>query len=139
MSSREAQASAAQRNSGLRKLKKLALVLDLDLTLIHCIMVPRNEPAVPDCHDFSLDEGNTSTLASPFSKQNFRVCLRPHVKHFLAEASKQYRLFVYTHGTRPYAEKVTSLLDPRGTLFSQRIVSRTDTADVGKGVKSLSR
>jgi hypothetical protein len=67
------------------------------------------------------------------------VKLRPGTEAFLKAAAEKYRLFVYTHGTRPYAEKVTSILDPTGTLVSHRIVSRSDTADVGKGVKSLSR
>ena len=173
LSKEEAAAVHVSKSSGLRSARKLALVLDLDLTLIHCIMVPRDAPPLEDCHDFrcgllpictrsipvlypfctpsnttpsittpsittpcSLDDG---VVSSPFCRQTFRVKLRPGTEAFLKAAAEKYRLFVYTHGTRPYAEKVTSILDPTGTLVSHRIVSRSDTADVGKGVKSLSR
>lgn len=45
---------------------------------------------------------------------------------------------VYTHGTRKYAEGVCKIMDPEGTLFGKRIVSRTDNPDLGMD-KSLSR
>jgi FCP1-like phosphatase family protein len=138
MSEAEAQKNASLKSSGLRKARKLALILDLDLTLIHCIMVPGGTPAQENCFDFSLQDDLSNGLSSPFSRQLFRVKLRPGVEEFLKNASSQYRLFVYTHGTRPYAEKVTSLLDPTGSLVSRRIVSRSDTEDIGL-VKSLSR
>lgn len=137
LSKQEVAAGANIKHQGLRQAKKLALVLDLDLTLIHCIMVPRDTPPMDDCHDFSLNDN--SGLSSPFSRQNFRVKLRPHVEQFLQQAKEKFRMFVYTHGTRPYAEKITSILDPDGSLMSKRIVSRSDTTDIGKGIKSLSR
>jgi hypothetical protein len=52
LSKEEAAAVHVSKSSGLRSARKLALVLDLDLTLIHCIMVPRDAPPLEDCHDF---------------------------------------------------------------------------------------
>ncbi|EEY66393.1 uncharacterized protein PITG_03959 [Phytophthora infestans T30-4] len=41
-----------------------------------------------------------------------------------------YDLFIYTHGTRLYAEKIVNIIDPDETYFKNRIVARTDTPDM---------
>uniref|UniRef100_H3GXI3 protein-serine/threonine phosphatase n=1 Tax=Phytophthora ramorum TaxID=164328 RepID=H3GXI3_PHYRM len=41
-----------------------------------------------------------------------------------------YDLFIYTHGTRLYAEQIVKIIDPDETYFKNRIVARTDTPDM---------
>ncbi|TYZ59591.1 hypothetical protein PybrP1_010278 [[Pythium] brassicae (nom. inval.)] len=70
--------------------------------------------------------------------QQHVVKLRPGLDAFLRELSALYDLFIYTHGTRLYAEQIASLIDPKGTFFQHRIVARTDTPDmVHKSLKLL--
>lgn len=134
LSEAEASSSGSNKRSGLQSAQKLALILDLDLTLIHCIQRQTNALPIEGCHDFTLNEGRHQQ-----QRHHFRCRLRPNALKFLQEASKFCQLSVYTHGTRNYAAHIASILDPDGSLIGQRIVSRTDTADIGTGVKSLER
>lgn len=58
------------------------------------------------------------------------VKLRPGLHQFLKSLREQYDLFIYTHGTRIYAEAIAEIIDPDDTLFRHRIVARTDTPDI---------
>ncbi|GMF31104.1 unnamed protein product [Phytophthora lilii] len=58
------------------------------------------------------------------------VKLRPGLTEFLNELSALYDLFIYTHGTRLYAEQIVKIIDPDETYFKNRIVARTDTPDM---------
>ncbi|EGZ05748.1 hypothetical protein PHYSODRAFT_566275 [Phytophthora sojae] len=44
--------------------------------------------------------------------------------------SALYDLFIYTHGTRLYAEQIVKIIDPDESYFKNRIVARTDTPDM---------
>lgn len=111
------------KQSGLRSSKKLALVLDLDHTLIHAC-----ERAIP-ANDKEKEQG-IMTLSLEESPANglrhYLIKFRPHLMNFLFEMSKFCQLSIYTAGTRKYAEGVAKLIDPEGKLFLGRIVSRTD-------------
>lgn len=70
--------------------------------------------------------------------QQHVVKLRPGLDAFLRELSALYDLFIYTHGTRLYAEQIAGIIDPKGSFFQHRIVARTDTPDmVHKSLKLL--
>lgn len=70
--------------------------------------------------------------------QQHVVKLRPGLNAFLRELSALYDLFIYTHGTRLYAEQIAQIIDPDGSFFQHRIVARTDTPDmVHKSLKLL--
>jgi hypothetical protein len=49
-----------------------------------------------------------------------------------------FEMYVYTAGTRAYAYKVCSIIDPDGSVFGERIVSRDDTPELGTD-KDLTR
>ena len=53
--------------------------------------------------------------------------LRPFALEFLARASKQFELYVYTMGERLYALEMASVLDPSGALFPGRVISAGDS------------
>ncbi|KAJ3448103.1 RNA polymerase ii subunit a c-terminal domain phosphatase [Anaeramoeba flamelloides] len=112
--------------------KKLALILDLDSTLIHTTTLKEDEP-IPK---------------TPFEIQKFRlendpnyyyVCIRPGVRDFLAKISKFYELHIYTMGIKKYAKQIARILDPSGKYFSNRILSRDDCEGKVLSQKNLQR
>ena len=48
----------------------------------------------------------------------------------MLQASKLYELHVYTVGNRVYATKMAKVLDPTGTLFVGRVISKGDEANL---------
>ncbi|KAE8214124.1 hypothetical protein CF327_g2438 [Tilletia walkeri] len=54
---------------------------------------------------------------------------RPGLVAFLRTLSTLYELHVYTMGTRSYASSVCAIIDPDGTLFADRILSRDENDD----------
>ncbi|GAB9474725.1 Tfiif-interacting ctd phosphatase [Globisporangium polare] len=112
--------------------KKLSLVLDLDHTLLHAVRVTDVVGEIPKTED-------TFYFYIPgMNGQQHVVKFRPGLDTFLRELSALYDLFIYTHGTRLYAEQIASIIDPKGTFFQHRIVARTDTPDmVHKSLKLL--
>jgi RNA polymerase II C-terminal domain phosphatase-like 3/4 len=52
------------------------------------------------------------------------VKLRPGVREFLRRCLDRFELWVYTSGTRPFAEAVVELIDPHGQLFSGRVIAQ---------------
>lgn len=110
---------------------KLALVLDLDHTLVHSIDAyatdveatlsppPHHSPspycrAVPSSPDMHmLSEGRTLTV------------VRPGTQQFLERMSAKFEIHLYTMGQKDYAVEVARLLDPRDRLFSS-VVTRDD-------------
>nr|CCA14221.1 conserved hypothetical protein [Albugo laibachii Nc14] len=113
--------------------KKLSLVLDLDHTLLHAVYVAdlleQRPTASDEIHYFKIPGVMT---------MEYVVKLRPGLHQFLKSLREQYDLFIYTHGTRIYAEAIAEIIDPDDTLFRHRIVARTDTPDIDhKSLKLL--
>ncbi|XP_026379191.1 RNA polymerase II C-terminal domain phosphatase-like 4 [Papaver somniferum] len=113
--------------------KKLSLVLDLDHTLIHSVRIC---DVSKDDQDY-LDK--KAIVVSSMQDDNCRngdilykymgaiyVKLRPYTREFLKQLSDRFELFLYTMGTRFYAEVMGKLLDPDGVIFNS-IVSKDDS------------
>ncbi|KAF9486425.1 hypothetical protein BDN70DRAFT_869968 [Pholiota conissans] len=62
---------------------------------------------------------------------------RPGWKEFLRETATQYEMHVYTMGTRAYAEEVCAAIDPDGSIFGGRVLSRDESGSLTQ--KSLQR
>ncbi|KAG7397355.1 RNA polymerase II [Phytophthora boehmeriae] len=103
--------------------KKLSLVLDLDHTLLHAVRVDDVVDEIKKTDDIYF-------FFIPGLSQQHVVKLRPGLTDFLSELSVLYDLFIYTHGTRLYAEQIVKIIDPDETFFKNRIVARTDTPDM---------
>ncbi|CAI5708459.1 unnamed protein product [Peronospora farinosa] len=103
--------------------KKLSLVLDLDHTLLHAVRVD-------DVVGEIVKTDGIHFFFIPGLAQQHVVKLRPGLTEFLTELSVLYDLFIYTHGTRLYAEQIVKIIDPDETYFMNRIVARTDTPDM---------
>lgn len=68
-------------------------------------------------------------LARPLSERTPLTffLLRPGLQDFLTKTSQKYEMHVYTMGTRAYAEAVCAAMDPDGTFFGDRILSRDES------------
>ena len=117
--------------------------MDLDQTIIHATVDPTvgewkddpfcvNHQSVKDVQAFKLDEdvsGGRGTW--------YYVKMRPGLKEFLEHISKLFELHIYTMGTRAYALAVKKIVDPEGTLFGERVLSRDESGSLTQ--KSLHR
>jgi RNA polymerase II subunit A-like phosphatase len=52
------------------------------------------------------------------------------VRDFLKSINELYELHIYTMGTRNYAHEVSKIIDPRGDLFKERVLSRDESGSV---------
>ena len=132
-----------EKAAGLHGARKLALILDLDHTLIHTTAVDHPPADVEtlnadNIHHLGIDEKveGIGTIT-----KHYIVKKRPHLDTFLLTAYEQFQMTIYTAGTRKYAAAVANMMDPTGKLFSGRIVSRSDIPnDKHAGLeKSLAR
>ncbi|KAI3835052.1 hypothetical protein MKX03_020346 [Papaver bracteatum] len=113
--------------------KKLSLVLDLDHTLLHTVRIS----------DVSKDDqdylNKKAIVVSSIKDDNWRngydlynymgamyIKLRPYTRNFLKQLSDRFELYVYTMGTRFYAQAMGKFIDPDGLLFNS-IVSKDDS------------
>lgn len=104
----------------LLKERKLALLVDLDQTIIHTTNhdVPSDMKLV---HHFQLYGAGTPWYHTKF---------RPHTMDFLEKVSKKFELHICTFGARRYAHEIAHLLDPKEKYFPKdRILSRDECFD----------
>ena len=115
-----------KKSLALRNARKLALVLDLDHTLIHATgawtgfetIFGSSSPCGDDDDPgwnvkcITIDEG-----VSGFPPKSYLVKLRPYLEWFLTEAHKLCNMTIYTAGTRKYAEAVAKAIDPDDIFF----------------------
>ncbi|CAH9052066.1 unnamed protein product [Cuscuta epithymum] len=115
--------------------KKLSLVLDLDHTLLNSAKFVEVDPV----HDEILRKKEEQEREKPkrhlfrFPHMAMWTKLRPGIWNFLEKASKLFELHLYTMGNKLYATEMAKLLDPKGDMFSGRVVSRGDDADLIDG------
>lgn len=162
VSSEEAQRLDTESISHLLSQRKLALVVDLDQTVIHATVDPTvgewmkdpdnpNFEALKSVGRFRLgidgeeikdddDVDAPKDMASMIRAAKacwYYVKPRPGVPNALSELSKRYELHVYTMGTRSYATCVCKLIDPDASIFGSRILSRDENGSLTR--KSLNR
>lgn len=138
--------------------------MDLDQTIIHATVDPTvgewmkdkknpNYGALDDVGKFLLGvdgkaildhdghtskEGSDAATAAAQDGCWYYVKPRPGLQNFLRQLSQRYEMHVYTMGTRTYAESVCRLVDPQGTLFGARIISRDENGSLlQKSLKKL--
>ncbi|KAJ1977012.1 CTD phosphatase Fcp1 [Dimargaris xerosporica] len=129
VSREEAQRLEQDTATRLLRERKLSLIVDLDLTIIHA--KTSREPLaqwLDQCPpDIRNDIGCFRLPHDPFF---YYVKMRPGLQDFLAEVTKLYELHIYTMGTRSYAEQVAKLIDPDQRNFKERILSRDESGSM---------
>lgn len=114
---------------------KLCLVLDLDHTLLNSAKFAEVDPV----HDEILRKKEEQDREKPrrhlfrFPHMAMWTKLRPGIWNFLEKASKLYELHLYTMGNKLYATEMAKVLDPKGSLFAGRVISRGDDGDLIDG------
>lgn len=137
----------------LRGSKKLVLVVDLDQTVIHCGVDPTigdwkrdssnpNYETLKDVRSFGLDEEPILPLLYMGPKPPVRKCwyyvkVRPGLKEFFEKVAPLFEMHIYTMATRAYALEIAKIIDPDGSLFGDRILSRDENGSMTQ--KSLER
>ncbi|XP_047337494.1 RNA polymerase II C-terminal domain phosphatase-like 4 [Impatiens glandulifera] len=111
--------------------KKLSLILDLDNTLIHSISFDDFLKEDHTRDSKSLKEKGIVTS----QKRKILTKIRPYVTCFLKEMSKLFELYIYTLGSRSYANAFANMVDRDEALFDWRVISRDDCTT--KGEKNL--
>lgn len=103
----------------LLKERKLALLIDLDQTLIHTSSQAIADPsfAKNEIHHFTLQRGDYHTK------------IRPQCDEFLRRMNELFELHICSFGNRLYAHHIARLIDPDEALFSHRIISRNELMD----------
>ncbi|QRW12188.1 NLI interacting factor-like phosphatase [Ceratobasidium sp. AG-Ba] len=116
--------------------RKLSLIVDLDQTVVHATVDPTvrewmaqgepnpNWPALKDVKSFVLADGSSPEGCWYYIKP------RPGLARFLKELSAKYEMHVYTMGTRAYAMEVCAAIDPDGSIFAGRILSRDESGSM---------
>lgn len=106
-------------NERLLKDRKLALLVDLDQTLIHTTNdnIPAN---IRNVYHFQLYGPQ-----SPW----YHTRLRPGTHNFLNNVDPYFELHICTFGARNYAHTITMFLDQDQKFFSNRILSRDECFD----------
>jgi len=144
VSKNEAESNRERTVGRLFDSRKLSLILDLDHTLIHATSDSQAAAFIErkkanDAYPFSLSIPDHNEDAKMCTSYHF-VKLRPTLRRWLQDMSRLFELHIYTAGTRIYAEAIAKIIDPDGSLFQDRIVSRTDVPDIeGSREKSLKR
>ncbi|CAA7015028.1 unnamed protein product [Microthlaspi erraticum] len=103
--------------------KKLHLVLDLDHTLIHSVLVSNLSAA----EKYLVQEERPCLTRKPSRFGNMLIKTRPFVNEFLREANKLFDMYVYTKGDWIYAQDVVKVLDPNKTYFGDRVITRRES------------
>lgn len=106
--------------------RKLTLILDLDHTLVHGRSTKHAEGI--ESNDDALKNDHSNVYRIKTGRSQMDVAVRPGVTEFLRSLSKIFEMHVFTLGTREYAHKVVSLIDPDNTMIRDRIRSRCDSS-----------
>lgn len=94
--------------------KKMVLLLDLDNTMLHSMQVSK-EWLKKDQND--ILSADSCFVADKENDFLFVVKRRPFFKEFRLAVNSNFEVFIYTFGTRAYAERVISLIDAEELLL----------------------
>ncbi|XP_020580757.1 RNA polymerase II C-terminal domain phosphatase-like 3 isoform X2 [Phalaenopsis equestris] len=111
--------------------RKLCLVLDLDHTLLNSAKFGEVEQVHEEILRKKEEQDREQLQRHLFRFQHMAMWtkLRPGVWNFLEKASKIFELHLYTMGNKLYATEMAKVLDPTGTLFAGRVISRGDDGE----------
>ena len=114
---------ARQVEGRLLKSRKLALIVDLDQTLIHTTVDPVAEAwasnGTPELFSFGLQG----------SPMRYYTKVRPGARAMLDHLNNKYEMHVFTFGTRQYALEILKFIDPTRKYFGERILSKDEAFD----------
>eukprot|EP00041_Stephanoeca_diplocostata_P029520 m.874253 g.874253 ORF g.874253 m.874253 type:complete len:962 (+) comp23573_c0_seq21:252-3137(+) len=119
VSAKVANEMASDHERHLKKHRKLALIVDLDRTVLHTTTSPVAE--LWRKHGADVHELGSSLGGRYFTR------IRPGVAAFLQRMQPLFEMHVYTMGTRMYAANCLAVIDPTREFFSDRILSKDES------------
>lgn len=114
--------------------KQLILILDLDNTLIHAVKVQKNFNNKAFEGEKDIYEWLVNT------NEKFLIKLRPYLSEFFEKIKNKYTCFLYTSGTRSYADFNRCIINSlKGAeLESQKMIALEDNfLDLEKKIKRM--
>jgi hypothetical protein len=105
---------------------KIALVLDLDETLVHCTIDPIPNP------DFVFPVTFNDVCYEVYVRK------RPYVDYFLQTVCKDFEVIVFTASQKVYANKLLDRLDPDLNMVGARLFREACLGVFGNYIKDLS-
>ena len=106
----------------LVKDRKIILVLDLDLTLLHSTKDSKHLKTRQELLEQNINKDGLISL----KHSGMMTKLRPYVHTFLKESSTMFEMYIYTTVDRIYASLMAEFLDPENVYFESRIIVRED-------------
>eukprot|EP00775_Hariotina_reticulata_P011392 gene11392-11540_t len=112
----------------MRKPDGLVLVLDLDHTLVNSAKFSEVDAE----WEYKLEHLAADQLSRPKEERDLHrlgrvgmwTKLRPGVRDFLKRAAERFELWIYTAGSKAYADAMVDLLDPQGAYFGGRVIAQ---------------
>lgn len=141
-----AKKKSSQHRQRLLNANRLALILDLDKTLLHAtvdvrasaiegnIVIDYEAVKQLDIDRETLPSIDTVNVVWRFLLKDIEhfVKFRPGLIEFLHEFQKYFELSIFTAGSKCYAQKIVEILDPTKQFFGSRVVSRDDISSIWK-------
>ena len=109
LSARKAREEAKIFVERIDKAQKLILILDLDNTVVHATLARSNA-------EIDAAKSMGVHIVRMSKSQVYLVKVRQYMEYFIKHISRTYLVYIYTHGTKPYAKKILKLLDPANIL-----------------------
>uniref|UniRef100_A0A6B2KYB7 protein-serine/threonine phosphatase n=1 Tax=Arcella intermedia TaxID=1963864 RepID=A0A6B2KYB7_9EUKA len=132
VSHQEAEQREKNKKQRLLDERKLYLILDLDMTIIHAKKSYYN--------NLNPKDYNNEVFTFEVDNLQYAIKFRPGTKEFLNEVSKIYEIHIFTMGTRQYALRVVECmkqLTGNPGLFQDRILSRGENLRESKDLRLL--
>ena len=126
-----------QFESFLLKHEKLALVVDLDKTIIQATEIENQQDADKI---ISMDINHRSDyfiVDLKYMNKLYLIRLRPYLREFFEKISPFYFMQIYTLSIRPYALQIIQKIDPTGKYFNNRIMTQEDSPDQKKSISDV--
>ena len=96
--------------------KQKTLILDMDETLIHAVILQKGEEPRSD-GDFTI------TLSSEDDGDELKISvkMRPHMEDILDQLSRMFEIVVFTAGEQEYADAVLDFIDEERAVIQHRL------------------
>lgn len=123
--------------------EKLILLLDIDNTILHAsnFDLTREEyESLKAIYSWQMTIISIPIIGNPKLHQRIFIKFRPMLKELFEAIKDKYEIYIYTQGTKDYAEEIIKYLNEvleYNYLSNQRLVARTGLTWENKSIKKI--